>query len=94
MSDNGKFAMYPLSNEVVAFTDTVASATAIGDDIHYVRLLATTDAHIDFVSAATTADMLLKANEAEYFKIPGGTAISVIESTAPGNLHVTQMDET
>ena len=93
--DGVQAALFPKATVVIAFTDVAAKNTdAITAQI--VRIVATTDCHVkihDLSDAlAVAADMLVKANLAEYFCMNGKKYISAIRDTASGNLFVTVME--
>lgn len=91
----------PVSNAstVVAFTATVATSKPIPKGINCVRLLASTDCFIEIGRndnpATATTSMLLKANPTpEYLSCSPDDVISVLQSSAPGNLYITPIDQT
>ena len=88
-------ALFPSSTIKISYTDT-AGINENPITAQIVRLMATTDCHMKFQDAAdskaTTADMLIKANQAEYFNLQGKQYISAIRDTANGDLFVTVME--
>ena len=86
-------ALYPATHQSVAYTGTAGTiANAISGVV--VRVLCTTNAFVKIGTSptATTADMLVMANTAEYFRARAGDKVSAIQSAAGGTLHVTEMD--
>lgn len=66
------------------------SACTVGANVKVVRVLTTTDAHMKIASPAiASADMLIKANLAEYFAVPGGSTLFF--NGASGTAYVTEM---
>ncbi len=65
----------------VAISGTAASASALtgAQGMQRVRLFADSDCHVSWDGTATTADIPLGAEAKEYFGIPKGSVISVIE---------------
>ena len=68
-----------------------ASAATAVLGARLVRLLATADCHVVFGSdpTATTDDMLLKADQPEYFVCDETDKIAVIRDSADGQLYIT-----
>jgi len=86
-------ALHPLSTTIIAFTDT-AGVNADSFVAEVVRLIATEDCYVKFGDGdivATSSDMLIKANQPEYFTLRGEGYISAIRVTSSGNLFVTVM---
>lgn len=87
---NGAFN--PISTVKISFTAAAArNTTAFGAEI--VRLISTQDCYVKFgghTVAASANDMLLKANQPEYFSLREGF-ISAIQVSVGGDLLVTVM---
>ena len=81
----------PKSTVTVAYTGTAGTATAVGGNIHHVRVWVTTDAFVSFGDTATTGDMFMVANQPETFSCHPGDTISAIQSASGGSLYVTSM---
>jgi len=85
-------ALFPESTTKINFTDSSArNSTPFGADI--VRLISDQDCHVKFGGpsvAASTSDMLLKANQPEYFTLTD-QYIAAIRSSVSGYLYVTVM---
>jgi len=94
-SDPIQGALFPKVTGKISYTDTAAiNSDPITAQI--VRLIATTDVHVKFhdltEAKAATSDMLLKANQAEYFTLWGKQYISAVRDAANGDLYVTVME--
>lgn len=84
----------PVTTQVAAYTATSAAVTnAFGTGVHVVRLVSTTNCHVAFGTAptATTSDMYLPADQAEYFVVSPGQKVAAVQVDAGGNLNVTEM---
>lgn len=85
-------ALSPDSTTKINFTDTSAiNSTPFNAEV--VRLIATQDCHVKMGgpgSASTTNDMLIKANQPEYFALRD-QHIAVIRDSVNGTLYVTVM---
>ena len=94
-SDPIQGALFPKVTVKISYTDTAAiNSDPITAQI--VRLIATTDCHIKIHDGAdakaTSSDMFLKANQAEYFTLWGKQYISAIRDASNGDLYVTVME--
>jgi hypothetical protein len=94
-SDPVQGALFPKVTVKISYTDTAA----INNDpitAQIVRLIATTDVHVKFHdladAKAATSDMLLKANQPEYFTLQGKQYISAIRDASNGDLFVTVVE--
>jgi hypothetical protein len=92
-----KGVYYPLTTQKASFTATSARITnAVGDFVNVVRLIATQDCFVKIGQgsiSATTSDVFLKANEAEYFRCHPGEKVAAIRSSADGDLYITEMTQ-
>lgn len=88
--------------QVVAYTGTAGSTSALPDNCNGIYVMVTSIAHVSIsygaaVVAATTADLALPASQLVFLPIERPTApgvdgkafVSAIQSAAGGNLHVT-----
>lgn len=89
--DGGIFqAFKPGTTQSKAYTGTAGTIdNAVGTSL--IRVLCTSDAFIAVGSAptATTSDMIVIANQAEYFICNADDKVSAIQSSANGTLYVT-----
>jgi hypothetical protein len=92
-SKNDQSHYKPAASQVVAYTGTAGTSTAINTYTNVVRLLATTAAFIRFGGTAVANDMYLPAGVAEYFTINGGDTISAIQVASGGSLYITEMTQ-
>lgn len=88
---------YPLegTHQTVAFSTTPAvTANAVGDQTYWVVLYADQDCHIQLGQdpEATTADFFLPAGNLVMMTIRPGQKVGVLQASAGGVLHVTEMD--
>ena len=86
-------AVYPQTNQSVAYTGTAGTITnTVKSSV--VRVLTTTVAFVKIgVSpTATTSDVYMPAGVVEYFRCVPGDKVSAIQSAAGGTLYVTEMD--
>lgn len=87
---------YPLTTQKASYTGTAAAiSTAISNNVHVVRVVATTACYIAVGSSptATTSDMYLPAAIPEYLTIHPGQKISAVQVAAGGDLYVTEMTQ-
>lgn len=85
---------FPATSQKVAISGTSAASSAIGSYVNKVRLHSTTDCFVEFGSAPTAVantSMFIGANLPEYFDIRPGHKVAVIQSSASGNLYITEM---
>ena len=78
----------------VSYTGTAGTiSTAINSRTSVVRVLCTTDSYVAFGASptATTASMIVPANQAEYFVMVGTEKVSAVQVSTGGVLHVTEM---
>ena len=94
-SDSVQGALFPKVTVKISYTDT-AEINSDPITAQIVRLIATTDSHVKIHDAAdtkaTSSDMLLKANQLEYFALQGKQYISAIRDASNGDLYVTVME--
>ena len=79
----------------VAYTATAGTiSSAVNSRTSIVRIMCTSDCYIAFGSSptATTGDMILPANQPEYFTMVGAEKVSAIQVAEGGTLHVTEMN--
>lgn len=77
-----------------AYTGTAGTIdNAISVGIQKVRVVVTSAAYIKIGSSptATTADVYMAADAAEYFTITAGQKVSAVQVSAGGTLHVTEV---
>lgn len=82
------------THQSVAFTGTAGTiSNAVGSRTRIVRIISTEACYIAFGSAptATTSDMLLPADQVEYFTMVGAEKVSAVQVATGGTLHVTEM---
>jgi hypothetical protein len=82
------------THQSVAYTGTAGTiTTAMSDGVNKVRVVVTTTAYIKIGSSptATTSDVYLPADAAEYFTIRPGEKVSAIQVASGGTLHVTEI---
>jgi hypothetical protein len=83
------------THQSAAYTGTAGTITnAIGSGIHKVRVVVTSAAYIKIGKdvTATSADVYMAADAAEYFTIKAGEKVSAIQVSSGGTLHVTEID--
>lgn len=83
---------YPDKVSVVAYTAAAAASSAFQAGTNMVRLVASTACHVKIAAdpTATTSDMYLAADVAEYFVVAEGQKVSAIQVSANGNLNVAE----
>lgn len=82
----------PGTTQTVAYTGTAGTVTnGAGAQVSIVRVVASSDAFISFSGDATTSDVFMAAGIPEYFVVTPGQKVSAIQSSAGGNLYVTEM---
>jgi hypothetical protein len=81
------------STQSVAVSGTSAQSTAISANAGYVRFVATTLCHIRIGSnpTATPSNMPLVPYIPEYFVVPSGSKVAVIQNAAAGTLYITEV---
>lgn len=83
------------NTQVVAYTATPGTSSAVGSQTYAVKLVATTACHVKISAAGTAAaatDSYIAANApAEYVCVTPGDKISVIQDASGGNLYVTEL---
>jgi hypothetical protein len=83
------------THQSVAYTAAAGTiANAIGSGIHKARVVVTSAAYIKIGKdvTATTSDVYMSADAAEYFTIKPGEKVSAIRVSGDGTLHVTECD--
>lgn len=82
-----------VKNQVVAYTATPGLSAAFLAQSTLIRVVATSNCHLKFGAAptATTSDMYLPLGIPEVFQVTPGEKVSVIQNSAGGNLHVTEL---
>lgn len=85
-------AIVPGTVQVVAYTGTAGQSAALGTSTKLVRVIASSACHIKFGAnpTATTSDIYLPANVAEYFGVTPGDKISAVQVASGGNLNITE----
>jgi hypothetical protein len=83
-------------SDYVAVSAASAQSAVWPDGIRVVRLVSTTNCHINFgvnpTAAATDNNgIYLPAGVVEYFQVRGGERLAVIRDTADGSLNVAEM---
>lgn len=93
MKDLAQSVFRPLSTEVVAYTGTAGSGTALAVGVKAVRVVCTTAAFVKIGSGvtATVNDMPVAAGAVEIFRVEQGDRVSAIQSAAGGNVHITSL---
>jgi xanthine/uracil/vitamin C permease (AzgA family) len=81
------------STQAIAVSGTSAQSAAISASSGYVRLVATTLCHIRVGSSptATTSNMPLAPYVPEYFVVPSGNKVAVIQNSSSGTLYITEV---
>lgn len=82
------------THQSVAYTGTAGTiTTAITAGVRKVRVIVTSAAYIKIGSSptATTSDVYMPADGAEYFTISPGEKVSAIQVSSGGTLHVTEI---
>lgn len=82
------------THQSVAYTATAGTiSSAISTGYNKVRVVVTTAAYIKIGSSptATTSDVYMAADSAEYFTIRPGEKVSAVQVANGGTLHVTQV---
>lgn len=81
------------STQAIAVSGTSAQSAAISANAGYVRFLATTLCHIRIGSSptATTSNVPLAPYVPEYFVVPSGSKVAVIQNSASGTLYITEV---
>jgi hypothetical protein len=82
------------THQNVAYTGTAGTiANAITTGTQKVRVIVTSAAYIkiDNSPTATTSDVYMAADSAEYFTITAGQKVSAVQVTSGGTLHVTEI---
>lgn len=82
------------AHQSVGYTGTAGTiTTAITAGTQKVRVIVTTAAYvkIDKSPTATTSDVYMVADSAEYFTITEGQKVSAIQVSSGGTLHVTEI---
>lgn len=83
------------NTQVVAYTATPGTSSAVGSQTYAVKLVATTACHVKISAAGTAAaatDSYIAANApAEYVCVTPGDKVSVIQDASGGNLYVTEL---
>jgi hypothetical protein len=83
------------THQSAAYTGTAGTITnAISSGVYKVRVIVTSAAYIKIGSSptATTSDVYMAADAAEYFSIRPGEKVSAVQVSAGGTLHVTESD--
>lgn len=87
-------AIIPGTSQKVAFTGVSAQSAALGTYTSLVRLFATQDCFIKIAANPTAladgTSMFIAGGIYEYIGVFGGQKIAVIQSTAGGNLYITE----
>lgn len=83
-------------SDYVTVNSTSAQSAAFGDNTSEIRVVSTTNCHINIgqnPTAAATDDngIYLPANVIEYYHVSPGQRVAVIQDTAGGTLCVSQM---
>ena len=82
------------THQSASYTGTAGTITnAITDQVTKVRVIVTSAAYvkIDKSPTATSSDMYMPADSAEYFTVSAGMKVSAIQVTSSGTLHVTEI---
>lgn len=83
------------NTQVVAYTATPGTSSAVGSQTYAVKLVATTACHVKISAAGTAAaatDTYIAANApAEYVGVSPSDKVSVIQDASGGNLYVTEL---
>lgn len=81
------------STQSVAVSGTSAQSAVISGNTSYVRLLSTTLCHVRVGSnpTATTSHMPLPPYVPEYFIVPSGQKVAVIQNASAGTLYLTEV---
>lgn len=82
------------THQSAAYTGTAGTiSNAVAAGTYKVRVIVTSAAYIKIGSSptATTSDVYMAAEAAEYFSIRPGEKVSAIQVSAGGTLHVTEI---
>lgn len=83
------------NTQVVAYTGTAGTSSAVGSQTYAVKLVATTNCHVKISNAGIAAlatDTYIAGNApAEYVCVSPSDKISVIQDSAGGNLYITEL---
>lgn len=77
-----------------AYTGTAGTIdNVISDGVQKIRVICTSAAYIkiDKTPTATSADVYMAADAAEYFTVSAGQKVSAIQVSSGGTLHVTEV---
>jgi hypothetical protein len=84
-------------SDYVAYTGTSAASAAFGANTHDIRVVATTDCHINIGDGTPTAaasdnnGFRLPAGVVEYFHVSPGQKIAAVQDSTGGTLCVAEM---
>lgn len=82
------------THQSVAYTGTAGTiANVVTDQVTKIRVIVTSAAYVkvDKAPTATTSDVYMPADSAEYFTVSAGMKVSAIQVSAGGTLHVTEI---
>jgi hypothetical protein len=82
------------THQSVAYTGTAGTITnAISDGVNRIRVIVTTAAYVKVGNSptATSSDVYMAADSAEYFTVRPGMKVSAIQVSSGGALHVTEV---
>ncbi len=82
------------THQSVAYTGTAGTiATVVGTQTRQIRVIVTTAAYVkvDNSPTATSSDVYMPADSAEYFTCTPGMKVSAIQVASAGTLHVTEL---
>ncbi len=82
------------THQSVAYTGTAGTITnAVTDGVLKVRVIVTSAAYIKIGTSptATTSDVYMPADSAEYFSCRPGEKVSAVQVSSGGTLHVTEI---
>ena len=88
------YGLRPTTTQKVTISGTsAATSNAFATGAMFVRLVSTTDCHVEFAGTptATTSSLYLPAEEIEIFKVSPGQKVAGIQATGGGHLYVTEM---
>jgi hypothetical protein len=95
LADNNIQAVKPGATDVVTVAGSSDTTAAVGGRTNLIRLISSTACFITIgaTPVATSSDMYLPADMAEYFRVePGVDKVAVIQQTAGGFLYMTEMN--
>ena len=86
----------PATSQTVSIGGSSQASSAFAAGVLVVRLIATNNCHIQFGSSPTAVangtDLFLPSFIPEYFRVEDQEQVAVIQDSASGTLHITEMN--